>query len=642
MSTSFPFRVHITTLLVVIVVASCLLLATFTYYANKQLAEERAEQQIDGLINRLNDRVEQLMSAPRAITRVVSRQAGPLSLVRARDLDARMTSVPFLAEMIKEAGHVGSIYIGYPNGDFFMVRQIDPDEPLAGAAPKTRWLVRTVADDAAGGRTLTLFQLDRDFSVLQRNSGPTDYDPRQRPWYQQARDSAEGIRTDPLLLANDQELGIIYAHPAPVAEDERLRRLAAGSTDLTAAVIGASVQLDSLSRVIARTKVTSGSEVVVFDSRGLLVAYEDPSKLLAPGPGGASSRRASLGDIGSPVVDEVAQQWLERRSDESLGFVSTAAGDTWSSRVVPLEVHSGPPLYLGVSVPESELYASVATIRNQTLAIALGFLVLMVPVMLAVSSAFARPIVRLNQEAVAIRRFDFAETPAVPSRITEIHDLSQSMGEMKSTIRRFIEINLALGSETNFEQLLSDLLRETIQAAKAGSGALYLTDQEEHLVLHLKGLMDDQAWQLLPSERVLEAPDVVQEAVLARDVVVRAIERQALDALGLSDLVLEGQGGSLHTIALPLSNRQGQVAGAMLLLSRTHPEPGLVDFVSALSASSTISLETRELIEAQKRLFEALIKLIADAIDAKSPYTGGHCARVPELTKLLAQAADAA
>jgi HD-GYP domain-containing protein (c-di-GMP phosphodiesterase class II) len=31
--------------------------------------------------------------------------------------------------------------------------------------------------------------------------------------------------------------------------------------------------------------------------------------------------------------------------------------------------------------------------------------------------------------------------------------------------------------------------------------------------------------------------------------------------------------------------------------------------------------------------------LLADAIDAKSPYTGGHCARVPELTKLLAQAA---
>src|SRR3546814_17938063 len=40
-----------------------------------------------------------------------------------------------------------------------------------------------------------------------------------------------------------------------------------------------------------------------------------------------------------------------------------------------------------------------------------------------------------------------------------------------------------------------------------------------------------------------------------------------------------------------------------------------------------------------KHLFKAFIALIAGAIDAKSPYTGGHCARVPELTKMLAAAA---
>ena len=54
-----------------------------------------------------------------------------------------------------------------------------------------------------------------------------------------------------------------------------------------------------------------------------------------------------------------------------------------------------------------------------------------------------------------------------------------------------------------------------------------------------------------------------------------------------------------------------------------------------------MSLESKELIKAQKMLFEAFIQLIAGAIDAKSPYTGGHCARVPELTKMLARAACA-
>jgi len=43
---------------------------------------------------------------------------------------------------------------------------------------------------------------------------------------------------------------------------------------------------------------------------------------------------------------------------------------------------------------------------------------------------------------------------------------------------------------------------------------------------------------------------------------------------------------------------------------------------------------------AQEELIEAFIGLIAQAIDEKSPYTGGHCARVPELAFMLAQVAN--
>jgi HD-GYP domain-containing protein (c-di-GMP phosphodiesterase class II) len=44
--------------------------------------------------------------------------------------------------------------------------------------------------------------------------------------------------------------------------------------------------------------------------------------------------------------------------------------------------------------------------------------------------------------------------------------------------------------------------------------------------------------------------------------------------------------------------------------------------------------------EAQRILMESLLQLIASAIDAKSAYTGGHCARVPELARMLAEAAS--
>ncbi len=53
-------------------------------------------------------------------------------------------------------------------------------------------------------------------------------------------------------------------------------------------------------------------------------------------------------------------------------------------------------------------------------------------------------------------------------------------------------------------------------------------------------------------------------------------------------------------------------------------------------------VEVEALQEAQKELLDAFIKLIASAIDAKSKYTGGHCARVPELSLMMAEAAHTA
>lgn len=47
----------------------------------------------------------------------------------------------------------------------------------------------------------------------------------------------------------------------------------------------------------------------------------------------------------------------------------------------------------------------------------------------------------------------------------------------------------------------------------------------------------------------------------------------------------------------------------------------------------------RRLLEQQRKLFDDFIKLIAGAIDAKSSYTGGHCARVPVVAGMLAAAA---
>jgi len=49
-------------------------------------------------------------------------------------------------------------------------------------------------------------------------------------------------------------------------------------------------------------------------------------------------------------------------------------------------------------------------------------------------------------------------------------------------------------------------------------------------------------------------------------------------------------------------------------------------------------LINQRLIQTQREMLESFIQVIAKAIDDKSPYTGGHCRRVPKLTLMLADA----
>ncbi|NNK95307.1 MAG: hypothetical protein HKP41_13230, partial [Desulfobacterales bacterium] len=98
-------------------------------------------------------------------------------------------------------------------------------------------------------------------------------------------------------------------------------------------------------------------------------------------------------------------------------------------------------------------------------------------------------------------------------------------------------------------------------------------------------------------------------------------------------------------ICLPLRNRQKEGIGILCLLydSQRLVEPevqsGRLAFLEALSGFAAVTLESKKMIKMQKDLLESFIMLLAGAIDSKSPYTGGHCQRVPVITKLLARKA---
>jgi HD-GYP domain-containing protein (c-di-GMP phosphodiesterase class II) len=101
-------------------------------------------------------------------------------------------------------------------------------------------------------------------------------------------------------------------------------------------------------------------------------------------------------------------------------------------------------------------------------------------------------------------------------------------------------------------------------------------------------------------------------------------------------------------LTVPMRNHENESIGVLQLINATDPKTGeIVPFsasdqrlAESLASQAAIALTNRMLINQLEQLFESFINLMNSAIDEKSPYTGGHCQRVPVLTMLLAEAVN--
>ncbi|WP_320152929.1 HD domain-containing phosphohydrolase [uncultured Tolumonas sp.] len=95
-----------------------------------------------------------------------------------------------------------------------------------------------------------------------------------------------------------------------------------------------------------------------------------------------------------------------------------------------------------------------------------------------------------------------------------------------------------------------------------------------------------------------------------------------------------------HALMVPLFGRRRHSLGLLIIVRSTEFSERHRSFIKTLSGFAALTLESTALIMQQKQLFESFIRLLAEAVDAKSPHTGGHCYRVPVLTEWLVELAD--
>ncbi len=622
--TRFPLHLTISVLFITLIVILGALLSWQNYSKTSDIIRSSAARLYD-------QAATELLLDIQSTYRPVGDTLGLLALTaitRAGSLAERLDATDMLREVLRGSSSVTGVQIGYPNGDYFILRPL-PDTAARKqfAAPAEALFVADhVASDARRQRQLLRVYLDGDLQEISRDAPQsTDYDPRLRDWYTQAVAAPGLVLTRPYLFYFAHKVGITLA------------RQVAGS----GVVVASDVTLEKLSETISRYKITPGSEIVLFSEDGSAIAYPEPGKLVR-GAEGDEITIAQLSDLGSDVLTYLGKDLqLQARP-----LLFTLDNRKWEGILRKVSRDGVAAIYVLMVSPQDELLADAVAIRTQSVMIMVLIILVAIPVVWYLAEKISGPIRRLATVAGQISRFDFSGSRQPRSFIKEVDELSLTMDMMKDTIKRFLSLINSLASEQDFDSLLRSISRETMTTGHADGVLVYLLSEDEStlqpatLTDSVRGNLD---MSTLPGLSLSAGDELVVAAKKSGSSILQ-LSRQSSARLAVLPDLFEEQ--SLTLIALPLRNRHEEMIGVLNLVYRgstvardDKQQADHIAFISALSGFAAVSLESRQLLMMQKALLDAFIKLIAGAIDAKSPYTGGHCQRVPELTRLLARSA---
>ncbi len=226
------------------------------------------------------------------------------------------------------------------------------------------------------------------------------------------------------------------------------------------------------------------------------------------------------------------------------------------------------------------------------------------------------------------------------------------------------QIGVALSKETDINRLLEAILLAAQKITRADGGTLYRMTEERTLKFEIMrndtlniamGGTTGVEITFHPIHLFDQDGKPINTMVVAYAVhndksvnIADAYTQEGFDFSGTKNFDKKTGYRSQSFLTVPMKNHENEIIGVLQLLNAKDPATGTVIAFSSedqrlaesLASQAAIALTNRLLINHLENLFESFINLINAAIDDKSPYTAGHCERVPLLTMMLAEAVD--
>ncbi|MEP9354295.1 HD domain-containing phosphohydrolase [Xanthobacter sp. KR7-65] len=582
------------------VVASMALLAAVLMWQGWQAARTallHSARETTLAMGRLIDEKVQRLLAPATVTlRYLARDP----LVSQPDLVDPSQRLPVMADVLSAIPVLSAVYVGYPNGDFLLMRALrTPAARSTLDAPDgSAFLVQSIDRAGAGADRGAAWRFyDGDLKLLGERALPGyDFDARSRSWYRDALANSGVQLTAPYVFYTTRQTGVTLS--ARAVEND--------------AVIGLDVDLSDLGGQLDGLKLTPGSELAIVGADGYAYAYTDLARTYRRI--GNEIALTKLADLGVPALTAL------ERSGAPLGDATglDVNGQTWFGVAIPLKSFPGRDLRLLMAAPDSDLLAAIRSGIARQVWWTLGLVALLLFAGWFGGHRLGLSLAKLTAQAERLTRFDFGLPTQGRSPIREIRRLEEVLGEVCVTIENFLTTAQTIGSEPGLDRMLEKVLQQTVAATGCSRGAVYLMEAGG-------GALHRAAVATGGRAGAVEAAGGFPETLTPA-------------AFGPGHAGIHGPAEGTGQLVLALTSRQQMPIGLLILehpQDDSHRGDEFRAFAEKLSGALSSSIETRTLIEGQKKLLDSFILLLADAIDAKSPYTGGHCRRVPQLATMI-------
>lgn len=633
----YPLHLAISVVFSTLLLLFGLVLTLFFYGQTSRISLSDAEQQIRAIGQEVGDAVAALYVPPR---RFVSLASLAIEAGDSRG-SGRERMIAMLAEALRDTPSLSSVFVANDQGDFAQLRALDRADHADPSAPTWTLLEQRRENGRLVHNRIRLLDADLN-EVGQAQASAGGFDPRERDWYRTAMEHADLQITGPYRFYSSRMPGITIA-----------RRVRGGG-----GVVAADLSLAALAAELAEHRITPSTRTAIVTGDGRIIAAPVPFDPVAGNPPDGNDRidLPELADLGDRVLAAAAQPLLEASGNGQRSM--RIRGRHWLVSKTPLPSKSDQPVYLLLAAPTDELLADALSVRDQGFLISAGLILLGLGLTLWFARGIAASLRRLAAEAADIRALRLSAPITAQSMVSEVDDLALTMSEVKSSLGRFLEIARGLSGERDLQRLIALILAAARKVSRADAGAVLLLDEDSRrlepaLVTH----GDPEQEPVAVGDSVIlvgagaVAPDDVDRRIAEST---RTLSIERIDALGeracagLLRRFVDAGSRPESLLGTPLRNQKGEVIGVLQLINARAADgrvtaftAEIASYIEALASNAAVALDVRRLLTAQRALLEGVIELIAQAIDAKSPYTGGHCQRVPEIARMLTEAAEA-